>query len=285
MLDGGYIKLHRKLTKWEWYHNANTFRVFIHLLLTANYERRRFEGMVIERGQRVTSISKLSKELKISAKAVRVALNHLTETNEVTCKGTARFTVITINNYDLYQKVDFDEQTMNRQLNCENTASSGASPRASDYRGENRMNTDENQACDCNGANKRASSGANEGQTKGKLGANEGQQWKKDKESKRKIKKRERGALSPHGQFENVFLSDAEAADLAEKYPRDYEKKIERLSRYIESNGKDYPNHYIKLMDWLEEDVGEPGQTQGDTTASSYDIDELEEINRLDYVE
>ncbi|MBQ5686491.1 MAG: hypothetical protein IIV23_02215, partial [Ruminococcus sp.] len=59
MLDGGYIKLHRKLTKWEWYHNANTFRVFIHLLLTANYEPRRFEGKVIDIGQRATSIHKL----------------------------------------------------------------------------------------------------------------------------------------------------------------------------------------------------------------------------------
>ena len=284
MLDGGYIKLHRKLTKWEWYHNANTFRVFVHLLLTANYERRRFEGMVIERGQRVTSIAKLSKELKISAKAVRVALNHLTETNEVTCQGTARFTVITINNYDLYQKVDFDEQTMNRQLNCENTASSGASPRASDYRGENRMNTDENQACECNGANKSASSGANEGQTKGKLRANEGQQWKKDKESKRKIKKREGGALSPHGTFGNVFLSDSEVADLKSKYPHHYQSKIDRLSRVIESKGKDYSNHYATLLDWLMQDVGDPGKaTQDDTTkSSSYDIDELEEINTLE---
>lgn len=235
MLDGGYIKLHRKLTKWEWYHNANTFRVFIHLLLTANYEPRRFEGKVIDIGQRATSISKLSKELKLSVQSIRTALNHLKSTGELTIATTSKYTIITINNYVSYQQLTNtltnDQQTANKQL------------------------------------------------------TNDQQQWKKDKESKRKIKKRERGALSPHGQFLNVFLSDSEKADLAEKYPRDYEKKIERFSRYIESNGKDYPNHYIKLMDWLEEDVGEPGQTQDDTTASSYDIDELEEINRLDYVE
>ena len=58
--------------------------------------------------------------------------------------------------------------------------------------------------------------------------------------------------------------------------------KIKRLSRYIESNGKDYPNHYIKLMDWLEEDVGAPGRSKDVKTKSSYDIDELEEINTLD---
>ena len=285
MLDGGFIKLHRKMIKWEWYQDANTFRVFVHLLLTANYERRRFEGMVIERGQRVTSIAKLSKELKVSVKAVRVALNHLQETNEVTCQGTPKFTVITVNNYDFYQKVDSDEQTMNRQLNGENTASPAANATASPDCDFTRLYSGKSLSYDSRGASTTASPAANERQTKGKLRANEGQQWKKDKESKRKIKKRERGALSPHGQFLNVFLSDAEVADLAEKYPHDYERKIERLSRYIESNGKDYPKHYIKLMDWLEEDVGEPGQTQDDTTASSYDIDELEEINRLDYVE
>lgn len=235
MLGGGYIKLHRKLTKWEWYHNANTFRVFIHLLLTANYEPRRFEGKVIDIGQRATSISKLSKELKLSVQSIRTALNHLKSTGELTIATTSKYTIITINNYVSYQQLTNtltnDQQTANKQL------------------------------------------------------TNDQQQWKKDKESKRKIKKRERGALSPHGQFENVFLSDSEVADLRAKYPNYYEAKIERLSRYIESNGKDYPNHYIKLMDWLEEDVGEPGQTQDDTTASSYDIDELEEINRLDYVE
>ena len=284
MLDGGFIKLHRKMVKWEWYQDANTFRVFVHLLLTANYEPRRFQGMVIERGQRVTSIAKLSKELKISVKAIRVALNHLQETDELTCQGTAKYTVITVNNYDFYQKVDFEEHTMITQPFCENAANSAASQRANNYCSKNRLNTGKNQDFDRKGASSTASSAANEGQTKGKLRANEGQQWKKDKESKRKIKKRERGALSPHGTFGNVFLSDSEVADLKSKYPHHYQSKIDRLSRVIESKGKDYSNHYATLLDWLMQDVGEPGKaTQDDTTkSSSYDIDELEEINTLE---
>ena len=234
MFDGGYIKLHRKLTKWEWYHNANTFRVFIHLLLTANYEPRRFEGRTIERGQRVTSISKLSKELKVSVQSIRTALNHLKSTGELTIETTPKYTIITINNYISYQQLTNDltndQQTANKRL------------------------------------------------------TNDQQQWKKDKESKRKIKKGERGALSPHGTFGNVFLSDSEVADLKSKYPHHYQSKIDRLSRVIESKGKDYSNHYATLLDWLMQDVGEPGKaTQDDTTkSSSYDIDELEEINTLE---
>ena len=234
MLDGGYIKLHRKLTKWEWYHNANTFRVFIHLLLTANYEPRRFEGRTIERGQRVTSISKLSKELKVSVQSIRTALNHLKSTGELTIETTPKYTIITINNYISYQQLTNDltndQQTANKRL------------------------------------------------------TNDQQQWKKDKERKRKIKKGERDTLSPHGTFGNVFLSDSEVADLKSKYPHHYQSKIDRLSRVIESKGKDYSNHYATLLDWLMQDVGEPGKaTQDDTTkSSSYDIDELEEINTLE---
>ena len=250
MLDGGYIKLHRKLTKWEWYHNANTFRVFIHLLLTANYEPRRFEGKVIDRGQRIASLSSLAKELKMSVREVRTSLEHLKSTGEISLISTARFTVFTINNYEEYQKIDFAQVSYNKLTTVQ----------------------------------KSTSRATNDRQTTDKLATNDRQQWKKDKESKRKIKKRERGALSPHGTFGNVFLSDSEVADLKSKYPHHYQSKIDRLSRVIESKGKDYSNHYATLLDWLMQDVGEPGKaTQDDTTkSSSYDIDELEEINTLE---
>ena len=38
MLESGFIKLHRKILKWEWYDEPNTMRLFIHLLLTASIE-------------------------------------------------------------------------------------------------------------------------------------------------------------------------------------------------------------------------------------------------------
>ena len=285
MLDGGFIKLHRKMVKWEWYQDANTFRVFVHLLLTANYEPRRFQGMVIERGQRVTSIAKLSKELKISVKAIRVALNHLQGTDELTCQGTAKYTVITVNNYDFYQKVDSEEHTMITQPFCENAANSAASQKANNYCSKNRLNTGKNQDFDRKGASTTASSAANEGQTKGKLRANEGQQWKKDKESKRKIKKdkEERGAHTRNhfGEFQNVILSDSEVAELKKRYPTYYEAKIERLSRYLASTGKTYRDHFATLLDWLQEDVDQEHEASG----ASYDINELEKIDTLEFIE
>lgn len=32
----GWLKLHRQITEWEWYDDANTFRLLIHLLIMAN---------------------------------------------------------------------------------------------------------------------------------------------------------------------------------------------------------------------------------------------------------
>ena len=73
----GYIKLYRQVMKWEWYDDSNTFRLFIHLLLKANYEDAQWRGLTIKRGQLFTSIGHLSHELKISDKAIRIALDKM----------------------------------------------------------------------------------------------------------------------------------------------------------------------------------------------------------------
>ena len=36
MLENGYVTIQRKIVKWEWYKNPNTFKLFVHLILTAN---------------------------------------------------------------------------------------------------------------------------------------------------------------------------------------------------------------------------------------------------------
>lgn len=67
-MGNGWIKLHRKLLEWEWYDDSNAFRLFIHCLLKSNHEERQWRGIVINRGEFVTSQESLSKELKLSEK-------------------------------------------------------------------------------------------------------------------------------------------------------------------------------------------------------------------------
>ena len=111
----GYIKLHRKLKKWGWYTDANTFRVFMHLLLIASYEDNEFRGYEIKPGQAVIGRKALAKELKMSERSVRTALEHLKTTNEITIKTTNRFSIITIENWTKYQFDDYENDQQNDQ--------------------------------------------------------------------------------------------------------------------------------------------------------------------------
>ena len=115
----GYIKLYRQVMKWEWYDDSNTFRLFIHLLLKANYEDAQWRGLTIKRGQLFTSIGHLSHELKISDKAIRIALDKLIKTKEVASKGASNGTMITICKYDSYQSSFNKEGQTDRQTRGE----------------------------------------------------------------------------------------------------------------------------------------------------------------------
>lgn len=105
MLEFGYIRLYRSLLNWEWYTDSNTKDLFIHLLLTANYEPKKWRGITVERGQRVYSRVTLSKELHMSEQCIRTALNHLISTGEVTSQATPQYSIVTIKNYDNYQQI------------------------------------------------------------------------------------------------------------------------------------------------------------------------------------
>jgi len=99
-----WIKLNRNIIKWGWYQNANTMRVFIHLLLKANINDGKIENINYRRGQLVTSYGKLSKELSLSTSQIRTAMGHLAETEEIQIKPiNGRFVIVTIKNYDKYQ--------------------------------------------------------------------------------------------------------------------------------------------------------------------------------------
>ncbi len=115
MNDNKWIKLHLKLLDWEWYKDTNTTRVFIHLLLKANWKDGKFEGQIIPRGSFVTSLRSLSKELGMSVQSIRTVLNHLKSTNEITIKTTNKYRVITVINYELYQQTN--KQTNNQLTN------------------------------------------------------------------------------------------------------------------------------------------------------------------------
>ena len=124
----GWIKLHRKFLKWEWYDDINTSRFFLHCLFRANHKDKKWRGTMIKRGQFISSLSKLAKECGLSVRSVRTCISRLKSTHELTHQTTSKYSLITLVNYDKYQKIDTpndkvsDKQTTNeRQANDKQT--------------------------------------------------------------------------------------------------------------------------------------------------------------------
>ena len=101
-----YIKLNRKILEWEWWGDINTCRLFVYMLLKANWKDAKFEGKLIPRGSFVSSIPRLSQETALTIREIRTAISHLKSTGEVTCKTYSKYTVFTVNNYCIYQSSD-----------------------------------------------------------------------------------------------------------------------------------------------------------------------------------
>lgn len=59
---------------------------------------------------------------------------------------------------------------------------------------------------------------------------------------------------SIYGEFGNVKLSDSEYEKLVERFPMDYQDKIENLSVYLKKTGKKYKSHYATILSWDRKD-------------------------------
>ena len=103
MPNKGFVKLNRKMLDWEWFSSTETVHVFITLLLMAGWEGESYRGMTVDRGQVITTVSRLSSATGLGVQKVRTALKHLRLTNEITTKSTNNWTLITIENYEKYQ--------------------------------------------------------------------------------------------------------------------------------------------------------------------------------------
>lgn len=106
MLKQGWLKLHRRMLEWEWYDDHSTCRVFFHLLLTVNHEKKIWHGVEILPGSKVTSLKTLAKEVGLGVQEVRTSLTRLKSTRELTIKTTSKYSLIQLNNWETYQSAN-----------------------------------------------------------------------------------------------------------------------------------------------------------------------------------
>ena len=76
-----------------------------------------------------------------------------------------------------------------------------------------------------------------------------------------------------YGEFQNVNLSDEEYQRLREKLKSHTNTMVEKLSRYMQSSGKTYQDHYATLLHWYEQDK-EKLRQKGLNTKMNYDVGE-----------
>lgn len=117
---GGFIKLHRKMQDWEWYSDPVVRSVFIHLLLSAEWEPGEYHGVQLKPGDVATGRKKLAETLGFSERQIRTALKKLTATNELTIKTTNKFSVATIEKWAMYQSVE--EKSTNKSTSKSTTS-------------------------------------------------------------------------------------------------------------------------------------------------------------------
>lgn len=117
----GWLKLYRSIQNhWLWEDKPfSRGQAFIDLLLMANHKDNKilFNGELIEikRGSRITSLRQLSDAWGWSTTKVKKFLELLEKENMITVKSDNKKTLVTIENYGVYQEVGNTEETQEKQ--------------------------------------------------------------------------------------------------------------------------------------------------------------------------
>lgn len=226
----GYIKIYRKLVRWGWYKNSVVKDTFLHCLFMANFSDQPFEGTVIKKGQFVTSYENLASDLGFSVQQIRTAIKKLKSTGEITTKSTSKYTVITVENWEIYQ--------------CQEnfTTSKITSTLTNEQQTTNNQITNEQQSNNNNVRMKR----------KIRMIRNM---------SSSSTRTREKSYPQPMGGTLGkgvLILSDEQMDELLTIMPLDvFNRYCEKLSQWIVDNGKVVKDHYGQILKWYREDYGE----------------------------
>lgn len=149
-MDRGWVKNYRKEIDWEWFKDPPTAHLFHYLVLAANRKPTRYKGVDIPVGGLTTSRSALAEATGLSERQVRTALKHLISTNEVTSRTTAKYTLLIVNNYALYQGSDqvSDQQVTSKRPSSDQQVTTNKNIRKKEVKKkeEKLMSSDEDES-------------------------------------------------------------------------------------------------------------------------------------------
>lgn len=102
----GYITLFRIIMEWEWADDDTVFAHFVKLIIAANYQDKKWQGITVKRGSLVGSIDTLCTRLRTKKSRLRRSLDVLSESGAITVETVPnKYHIITIVNYNKYQPI------------------------------------------------------------------------------------------------------------------------------------------------------------------------------------
>lgn len=127
----GFIKLDRNIFEHWIFQDAEKFRAFVDLIQLARWKDEKLlignDLVTIPRGSYYTSELKLAEKWGWSRNKTRDYLKLLESEHMITKKGTTKGTMVTIENYRLYQDEDTPKSTSNQQQKNNKKTSEGTS--------------------------------------------------------------------------------------------------------------------------------------------------------------
>jgi hypothetical protein len=142
-MSQGWICVHRQLLSWEWFSDHNTFRLFVYFMLKANHQDKKWKGILIKRGQHLSSLDAICSGVGLTKSQVRTSIKKLKSTQEIAHESNKQHTVITVINYNLYQSND--TQVSTQVTHKSHTNSTRVTPNNNDNNDNNKKNSDIHQ--------------------------------------------------------------------------------------------------------------------------------------------
>lgn len=236
------------MLEWEWYDDTNVVRLFLHLLLTANYEDKSWHGITIKRGQLLTSIQTLAEQTHLSFQQTRTALSKLKSTSEITSKSTNSYTLITICKYDDYQtQENSEQQTDNIRVNNQITNEQQATQQTDN---NNIRNKEEKNNIITPLYSPKGETAVTENELTEAEVEIIGRIIDPTQEKEKSCAKKEKETKHKYGEYDNVLLTDTEAEKLRKEFGEDTLPIVMHFSELKAMKGYKYKSDYLAIRKW-----------------------------------
>lgn len=118
-MNGGFIVIDRKLLEWKYFRNDSALRLWITLLIRANWKDGELYEDKIPRGSLATSYRSLADSTGLSESTIRRWLTRFENDAMIERKVTPRYTIIKVLKYNDFQDIGNDRvnNLMNNQMN------------------------------------------------------------------------------------------------------------------------------------------------------------------------